>query len=145
MIVVRQLIQKLTWIGKKEKRKLSETEEIAIWVDNEIKQLSKSVLRLALLSIIKKNQHEGIHGYLIGEKLYSETEGQLDGTKATFYAILRRLEQDSLIETKIGEQKSGPPRKYYQLSTKGERAYQALWQNWRYFYSILYNLIEDNS
>ena len=122
---------------------MSETEEIASWVDKEINHLSNSTLRLALLSLIRKYQHEGIYGYLIGDKLYSETGGQLDGSKATYYAILRRLERDGLIKSSIGEIEAGPPRKYYHLSRKGERAYNALWQNWRYYFNILENLIES--
>jgi len=121
---------------------LTETDEITQWVTKEILNLLNSANRLALLAIIKKHQDEGIYGYLIGEKLIEATQGELDGTKATFYAILRRFEKEKMVEHKLKVSSSGPARKHYHLTPKGERAYQALWQNWIHYYGILENLIE---
>lgn len=118
------------------------TKELTKWVKKEIDQLSNSAVRLALLAIINQNQSTGIYGYAIGENLYLITKGELGGTNATFYAILRRLEQDQLVVSELKPSPTGPARKYYRLTTKGERAYQALFENWRYYYDILKNLIE---
>ncbi|MFX0151526.1 MAG: PadR family transcriptional regulator [Candidatus Hodarchaeota archaeon] len=120
------------------------TEELTKWVKREIDQLSNSALRLALLAIINQNQSIGIYGYAIGENLYSVTKGELGGTNATFYAILRRLEQDQLVMSELKPSPAGPARKYYRLTTKGERAYHALFENWQYYYTILENLIEGS-
>jgi PadR family transcriptional regulator PadR len=120
---------------------MSQTDDLASWVGKEIKSLSGSALRLALLAIINKYQNNGIYGYLIGEELYSFTKGELDGTKATFYAILRRLEKDGLVDSELSFSSSGPARKYYRLSPKGIRAYHALWENWKYYFGILDELI----
>lgn len=119
------------------------TDDLTKWVANEINQLSSSTLRLALLAIIKKYQLTGIYGYAIGEELFSFTEGELDGSKATFYAILRRLEKDQLVSSELQVSPTGPARKYYRLTPKGERAYNALWQNWIHYYGILERLIEN--
>jgi PadR family transcriptional regulator PadR len=119
------------------------TEELTKWVKKEIDQLSNSAIRLALLAIINQNQTTGIYGYAIGENLYSITGGELGGTNATFYAILRRLEQDQLVISELKASPSGPARKYYRLTTKGERAFRALYENWQYYYDILTNLIES--
>jgi PadR family transcriptional regulator PadR len=120
------------------------TDDLTKWVAKEINQLSGSTLRLALLVIIKKHQSTGIYGYAIGEELFSSTEGELDGSKATFYAILRRLEKDELVSSKLQVSPTGPARKYYYLTPKGERASNALWQNWIHYYKILQRLIESN-
>ncbi|MHA1976979.1 MAG: PadR family transcriptional regulator [Candidatus Hodarchaeales archaeon] len=122
---------------------MTETDEITQWVTKEILNLLNNANRLALLAIIKKYQDEGIYGYLIGEKLIEATSGELDGTKATFYAILRRFEKEKLVENKLKVSQSGPARKHYYLTPKGERAYQALWQNWIHYYGILEDLIES--
>ena len=119
------------------------TDDLTKWVAKEINQLSGSTLRLALLVIIKKHQSTGIYGYAIGEELFSSTEGELDGSKATFYAILRRLEKDELVSSKLQVSPTGPARKYYRLTPKGERASNALWQNWIHYYKILQSLIES--
>jgi PadR family transcriptional regulator PadR len=122
---------------------LKKTDEITQWVAKEIGNLLNSTNRLALLAIISRYQDEGIYGYLIGEKLIEATEGELDATKATFYAILRRFEKEGLISHELRISPSGPARKHYHLTTKGEHAYQALWQNWIHYYGILENLIEN--
>jgi PadR family transcriptional regulator PadR len=118
------------------------TDDVTKWLAKEINQLSGSTLRLALLAIIENHQSTGIYGYAIGEELFSFTEGELDGSKATFYAILRRLEKDELVTSELQVSPSGPARKYYRLTPKGERAYNALWQNWIHYYGILERLIE---
>ena len=119
------------------------TDEVTKWVAKEINQLSGSTLRLALLAIINNHQTTGIYGFTIGEKLSSVTQGELDGTKATFYAILRRLEADELVFSTLQASPSGPARKYYRLTPTGERAFNALWQNWIHYYDILQSLIEN--
>ncbi|MFX0014336.1 MAG: PadR family transcriptional regulator [Promethearchaeota archaeon] len=119
-------------------------DDLTKWVDKEIKQLEGSALRLVLLAIIERHQATGIYGYNIGEELFSYTEGELDGSKATFYAILRRLEKDGLVKSELQVSPgTGPARKYYRLTSKGKRAYNALWQNWIYYYGILDRLIEN--
>ena len=122
---------------------MNETTDVSQWVTKEITSLMNSSNRLALLAIIKKYQDEGIYGYLIGEKLIQVTEGELDGTKATFYAILRRFEKEGLITSELKISPTGPARKHYRLTSKGERAYRALWQNWIHYYGILKALLED--
>ncbi|MHA1972903.1 MAG: PadR family transcriptional regulator [Candidatus Hodarchaeales archaeon] len=123
---------------------MKRNEKVMAWVSREMNNLSSSSMKLALLAIIERYQDEGLYGYLIGEKLYSTTAGELDGTKATFYAILRRLQKEELVETKMGESKIGPKRKYYYLTPTGEQAYHALWENWKYYYDLLKNLIEKS-
>lgn len=120
---------------------MSNSKDLTNWVAKEIKSLSGSALRLALLAIISEHQSTGVYGYQIGEELYSLTKGELDGTKATFYAILRRLVIDELVVSEVSFSSSGPARKYYRLTPKGELAYNALWENWQYYFRILDELI----
>ncbi|MHA2293358.1 MAG: PadR family transcriptional regulator [Candidatus Hodarchaeales archaeon] len=119
------------------------TDEVTKWVAKEINQLSGSTLRLALLAIIDQHQATGIYGFTIGEELSSATRGELDGTKATFYAILRRLEADKLVTSTLQVSPDGPARKYYRLTSTGKRALNALWENWIHYYKILNRLIES--
>ena len=121
-----------------------QSDDLTKWVIKEINQLQGSTYRLALLAIIKKHQSAGIYGYAIGEELFSSTEGELDGSKATFYAILRRLEKDELVSSELRVSPTGPARKYYFLTPKGENGTNALWENWCYYYGILQRLIESN-
>jgi PadR family transcriptional regulator PadR len=112
------------------------------WVDKGIDQLENIALRISLLAIIKIYQdHNGIHGYDIGTKLYEMTDGVISGSKATYYAILRRLELDNLLTARIKKEK-GPVRKYYFLTTDGEKALNLLSQAWYNYDYVIKNLLD---
>ena len=119
---------------------MTQIDEITQWVSKEVKNLTSTSHRLALLSIIDQSGNEGIYGFKIGEKLELATEGELAGTKATFYAILRRFEKEGLITTELKVSTKGPARKYYFLTEKGKHVYNALWENWVHYYRILEGL-----
>ncbi len=127
-------------MSNNEKNSGSSTE----FITKEAEPLKISAIRLAILSIIKQYQNEGIYGYQIGDKLSQVTEGELIGKQAGFYAILRRYVNDGLLETELKPSDSyRPSRKYYYLSSKGERVFNALWQNWIHYYGIVERLIEN--
>jgi PadR family transcriptional regulator PadR len=116
--------------------------ESSQWVEKEKDQLLSSVNKISLLSIIE-NYHDrgGIHGYAIGQALYEYSSGGLSGTNATYYAILRRLEKDGLLYSRIEDSSTGPPRKHYYLTAQGKSAINTLWKNWKYYYYLLDEMI----
>ena len=118
----------------------SNTSEKNRWLQKEIDQLQANTLRFALLAIIKQHEgHGGIHGYTISEVLNSRTFGELDGTNATFYSILRQLRLDGLVDQ---FDRPNDVRKYYRLTSDGEYVYNLLWKYWEHYYSILKSLVE---
>ncbi len=118
------------------------TSEERTWVDHEKDQISSGALRLALLAIIERNNETGIHGYDIGQSLYTATHGVLDGSRATFYAILRKLEMEGLLTSEIRSSPQGPARKYYILTKKGIQAYQELFETWRNYFYLLEDMVQ---
>ncbi|MCY3411071.1 MAG: PadR family transcriptional regulator [Candidatus Heimdallarchaeota archaeon] len=112
------------------------------WVEKEKKQIENSALRFILLGVIKKYSNlGGLYGYAISEKILEVTQGELDATNATFYAILRRMEQSGLIFAQIGERSDGPPRKHYFITNNGELAYNELKLNFEYYHSLVSMMI----
>lgn len=111
--------------------------DVTKWIDKERNQLLNSATRLILLAIIDNNQETGIHGYSIAEELEAQTLGEISKSKASFYAILRRLVDDKLVESKEGDSLKGPPRKYYFLTDTGLNAMRALYQNWKHYFGII--------
>ena len=112
------------------------------WSQKEGEQLLSSVYKVSLLSIIE-NYHDqgGIHGYAIGQALYDYSNGGLSGTNATYYSILRRLEKENLLYSRIEDSPTGPPRKHYYLTEDGKSALNTLWKNWKYYYHLLDDMI----
>lgn len=77
---------------------------------------------------------------LAGEERYAfdlvRSLGQIDGmvtSEGTLYPLLSRLRRDGLVETTWRESTSGPPRRYYSLTSAGEAALDAFNDEWRKF------------
>jgi len=90
-------------------------------MENKITQLRKGILELAVLGSLHHGSH---YGYSLIRTISGESE--LDITEGTIYPILSRLLKEELIKAEWVESNQGPPRKYYSLTPKGERAYEIL-------------------
>ncbi len=51
-------------------------------------------------------------------------------TEGTLYPLLSRLRRDGLVTTSWQESPTGPPRRYYGLSTAGRRALEEFRDEW---------------
>jgi len=84
--------------------------------DNWTTQLRKGVLELCILNIIGGGR---IYGYDIVRQL--RVVDALVVSEGTIYPILSRLKRDGLVRTTLEESPSGPARKYYELTRRGEQ------------------------
>jgi len=94
--------------------------------DNWATQLRKGMLELCILNAIKDTS---VYGYDIVRKLRD-----IDGlviSEGTIYPILSRLKREGFVQTKIKESTEGPPRKYYQLTAKGEKILSEMNNYWQ--------------
>ncbi len=84
--------------------------------DNWSTQLRKGMLELCILNAIRGTS---LYGYDIVRKLRN-IRG-LVISEGTIYPILSRLKREGFVQTTIKESTEGPPRKYYELTSKGEK------------------------
>jgi PadR family transcriptional regulator PadR len=84
--------------------------------ENWTTQLRKGVLELGILNIIGAGR---IYGYDIVRQL--RLIDALVVSEGTIYPILSRLKRDGLVRTTLEESPSGPARKYYELTHRGEQ------------------------
>jgi DNA-binding PadR family transcriptional regulator len=111
------------------------------YIDKERESLLASANRIALLFVIRDFESQGgIHGYGISDVLNSQTFGELDGSNAVYYAILRQMRLDNLIEQ---FEKDDDARKYYRLTAEGHEVCDKLWQYWQHYFNILNVLNEQ--
>lgn len=80
-------------------------------------QLLRGVLDLCLLAVIAD---EPAYGYEMTKRLGDR--GLSIVGEGSIYPLLGRLERDGLVETYREPSNGGPPRKYYRVSAKGQRA-----------------------
>src|ERR1700756_5860571 len=94
-------------------------------IDNTASQMRKGVLEFCILSIIK--QGEAYPSDII-EKMKAANLNILEGT---LYPLLTRLKNAEFLTYRWVESNSGPPRKYFSLTEKGEAFYAELEKTWK--------------
>jgi PadR family transcriptional regulator PadR len=103
-----------------------------------VAQLRKGVLELAILGLLRAGESYG--GEIV---LALSGRPGLDASAGTVYPILSRLKTSGLVDTTWVESASGPPRKYYRLSTAGSAALTEGTQAWRGLVHALDSLLEE--
>lgn len=86
-------------------------------------QLKKGVLALCVLALLS---HADSYAYEIASRLTKD----IDMGEGTIYPLMRRMQSDGLVETYLVESQSGPPRKYYRLTTEGRRSLEQQKTEW---------------
>jgi len=98
-------------------------------------ELRRGVLVLATLSQLK----EAKYGYALIEEFSSRG---LEIDQGTLYPLLRRLEEQGLLESEWNVAGSRP-RRYYQISSAGEELLQVLTDNWLALVTVIKDLLVD--
>ena len=102
--------------------------------ENARAQMRKGVLELCALRVLGRGE-----AYASG---ISEALKQADllVVEGTLYPLLTRMKNAGLLEYRWEESKSGPPRKYYQLTEEGRNLLEALNQEWTGFVDAVNSL-----
>lgn len=91
------------------------------------KELNAGIVSLILLSIMA-GAKEPLYGYQIAKQLEHEGTGTAIMKQGTLYPVLRSLCAAGLLDSKVEPSVSGPPRRYYQITTAGQ-AVLAQWKD----------------
>lgn len=88
-------------------------------------QMRKGMLEFCTLLIIEKSK------VYASDILLELTRADLLVVEGTLYPLLSRLKSQGLLDYNWKESKSGPPRKYYELTSEGKKALEQLRLAWR--------------
>ena len=99
-------------------------------------QLKKGALELCVLALL--SQHDS-YAYEIASQL-SESIGMGEGT---IYPLMRRLQNDGLVETYLVESPSGPSRKYYRLTEVGKASFSSQRAAWSSFSGAVQGILGE--
>lgn len=94
-------------------------------IENTKAQMRKGVLEYCILSILKRE--EAYPSDIIGHL----KEAKMIVVEGTLYPLLTRLKNAELLSYRWVESTSGPPRKYYSLTPKGEEFLNDLDATWQ--------------
>ncbi len=101
--------------------------------------MRKGVLELCILSIIGKR-----HEVYASDILRELKQARLIVVEGTLYPLLTRLKNDELLSYRWEESKSGPPRKYYQLTETGRELLLSLKTGWHELVAAVEQLIKTS-
>lgn len=98
-------------------------------------QFKKGALELCVLSQLNNADR---YGYQLTDAVSQE----MAIAPGTLYLVLKRLKEESLVETYLVESDEGPARKYYHLTEAGRIRQQQLVNEWLEFVAAVGRLVE---
>jgi PadR family transcriptional regulator PadR len=93
------------------------------------KELNSGTSALVLLAILARAK-EPMYGYQIAKQIEAEEEG-IPIKQGALYPVLRSLEAGNLLESRVEPSVSGPPRRYYEITTAGRETLEQWRELWR--------------
>jgi PadR family transcriptional regulator, regulatory protein PadR len=93
-------------------------------IDNAQSQMRRGILEFCILSVIRRGE---AYPSDIVEEMKSSKLQVLEGT---LYPLLTRLKNSGVLSYRWVESSSGPPRKYFSLTEKGNLFYKDLEETW---------------
>jgi PadR family transcriptional regulator PadR len=100
------------------------------------KELNGGIASLVLLSVLG-NSGEPMYGYQIAKLLEDQSGDSTFMKQGALYPVLRSLENSGLLDSKVEPSVSGPPRKYYEVTSEGMETL-VIWQNvWKQMKSFV--------
>ena len=98
-------------------------------------QFKKGVLELCVLALLtEKNRY--------GYDLVNEISKNIEISEGTIYPLLRRLKNVGYVTTYLQESQKGAPRKYYKLTSSGQKITGELKKDWYEFVKKVNSLLE---
>jgi PadR family transcriptional regulator, regulatory protein PadR len=102
--------------------------------DDKFSAIKKGLLEMVVLKIISRDK---LYAAEILDILSRTEFATQDGT---LYPLLSRLKREGLVDYQWVESEAGPPRKYYQLTAKGETQLKSILEYWDNLNSTIKNL-----
>ena len=88
-------------------------------------QLRKGLLDLCVLNFLASQEY---YGYDLVQEL--KKLPALSIREGTVYPILARLEEEGLVVSQVRPSDSGPPRKYFNITSQGRRTVREMNEHW---------------
>jgi len=102
-------------------------------------QMRKGVLEYCILAIIAEKE------VYASDIIFQLKEAELIVVEGTLYPLLSRLKNDNLLSYRWEESKSGPPRKYYEITDLGKIFLQDLDQGWKNLIDSVNTIVNSNN
>jgi PadR family transcriptional regulator, regulatory protein PadR len=103
-------------------------------------EIRRGIVEMCVLSVL---QEEEGYGYEILERLRNEAEMEL--TESTIYPLLARLSKDGLLLVRVAKSPNGPQRRYYRVTSEGNRRLAQMIEHWESLNKSVSKLLKGRS
>jgi PadR family transcriptional regulator PadR len=105
------------------------------------KELNAGISALVLLRVLG-GAEQPMYGYQIAKIIASQQSEELKFKQGVLYPVLRSLEEAGLLESNVEPSVSGPPRRYYQITTFGRMTLQRWVNIWNQANAFVNSILE---
>lgn len=98
------------------------------------RDVTKGDIPVLILSVLAESS---CHGYAIARRIEQQSANVLSMKEGTLYPALRILEQDEMITGAWEVQPSGPARKVYHITAKGQAELTKRRQEWEQYVTTM--------
>ena len=105
--------------------------------ENTQSQMRKGILEFIVILVISRGP------IYVSDILKELKANELIVVEGTVYPLLSRLKNSGMLEYSWKESKSGPPRKYYTLTKKGQEMRKQLTETWGRLSKSINSLMKD--
>src|SRR3990172_6042798 len=102
-------------------------------------QIRKGVTELVVLAALRRGE---AYGYELLQRI-----NQINGlalSESMVYPLLARLRSDELVKVRAAPSATGPPRRYYQLTSAGKNRLNEMLAQWRALGVAVDHLVKDD-
>lgn len=105
-------------------------------------QMKKGVLDMLIMKLLEQQEK---YGYQLIQELKQKSQGTLTLKEGTLYPALYRLEEEGWIQSRWSEANDKEAaKKYYRLTTEGERALEEMFSIWKNFSSNVEAIMNES-
>ncbi len=108
------------------------------------KEMNSGTASLVLLSVLSQSE-DPMYGYQITKLLDENRQDALTMKQGALYPVLRSLEKNGLLSSKVEPSVSGPPRRYYTITGEGRETLPLWTEIWSHMKSFVDNILEGES
>ena len=108
--------------------------------DKLLAQMRRGTLEYCVLALLREGERYGFD--LV--RALGDVDGMLR-SEGTIYPLLTRLRRDGLVSSSWRESPTGPPRRYYRLTPRGERALAGFREEWQRFRDAVDRILKKGS
>jgi len=107
------------------------------------KELNAGTVSLVLLAILDRST-EPMYGYQIAKSIEGALQEGTPIKQGTLYPVLRSMEDNGLLASRVEPSVSGPPRKYYSITDHGRGVLTAWKEAWSRTRDFVDSTLEGN-